>query len=250
MLYRDHIQEILKLVQDGKKSAEEAFKQLQDLPYENLDFANLDHHRVLRTGFSEVIFCENKTPQQAAVIFERLAVHHDVLGTRASVETFSEVSAKVSGVEYNETARTIAYRHPESNIDLVTENKILVLSAGTADIPVAEEVVVTARMLRNPVNSLYDVGVAGIHRILGNKDKLAAANVIVVVAGMDGALPSVIGGLVGKPVIAVPTSVGYGANLAGIAPLLTMLNSCAPGVVVVNIDNGFGAGHFAALINR
>lgn len=183
-------------------------------------------------------------------ILKKLSVNHDVLATRASDEIFQVVKDKFPSAECNEIARTIVVKHAKSNGKKITRNKILIVSAGTSDMPVAEEAAVTAEVTGNPVEKLYDVGVAGIQRLLGNKDKIDKANVLIVVAGMDGVLPSVVTGLVDKPVIAVPTSVGYGASFEGVAPLLTMLNACSPGVVVVNIDNGFGAGYFASLINR
>ena len=250
MIYREHIKTILDDVKSGQTSPEEALQALRYLPYEDLGFANIDHHRALRQGFPEVVFCENKTPQQIALIMKSLSLHHDVLATRATSEAFSAVNDVIPGSKYHETARAITFRHPDLNDEPVNEKKILVVSAGTSDLPVAEEAVITAQIMRNTVEPLYDVGVAGIHRLLGNKEKIDSANVLVVVAGMDGVLPSVVGGLVAKPVIAVPTSVGYGANFEGLAPLLTMLNSCSPGVVVVNIDNGFGAGYFASLVNK
>lgn len=244
---RDQIKSLLAGVKDGNVTIDGALKKLENLPYEDLGFANIDHHRALRKGFPEVIFCENKTPEQVAAIFKRLSDSNTVLATRASRDVFEVVQASIPDAEYHELARAIVYKR-----DVVpprADRSILVCSAGTADIPVADEAFITANVMGNAVEKLYDVGVAGIHRLLNKQEKLREANVLIVVAGMDGALPAVVGGIVKRPVIAVPTSVGYGASFQGIGPLLTMLNACAPGVVVVNIDNGFGAGYFASLIN-
>lgn len=246
-MYRERLASMLESVRDGSVSPEEAMKDLENLPFEDLGFANIDHHRSLRKGFPEVIFCQNKTCEQVVTIFGRLTGDGNVLATRASEKMFEAVQQKYPEAEVNVAARTIVHRHAEAQP--TTDNAILVVSAGTSDIPVAEEAVVTADIMGNRVETLFDVGVAGIHRLFGNKDKLDAANVLIVVAGMDGALPAVVGGLVDRPVIAVPTSVGYGASFQGLGPLLTMMNACAPGVVVVNIDNGFGAGYFASMIN-
>ncbi len=248
-MYKERIKEILLNVRDHQIPLEEALKQLENLPYEDLGFVKIDHHRALRRGFPEVVYCEHKSPRQAAEIIKRLAEHNDVLATRASLTVFELVKETVQNAEYNEVSKTITVKKGKREGSLKGK-KILVISAGTSDIPVAEEAAVTAEIMGNEVERLFDVGVAGIHRLLGNREKIAEANVLVIVAGMDGVLPSVVSGLVGKPVIAVPTSVGYGASFQGIGPLLTMLNSCAPGIAVVNIDNGFGAGYFAALINK
>lgn len=218
------------------------------MPFEDLDFAKVDHHRALRVGMPEVIFGERKTPAQLAGIFKRLAQHSgNVLATRADAKQFAAVKKSIRGAEYRELARAIVLQRDQK---MYGKGTITVVSAGTSDIPVAEEAVVTAEMMGNDVQHLYDVGVAGIHRLLANREALTKARVIVVCAGMEGALPSVVGGLVGVPVIAVPTSVGYGASFKGIAALLGMMNSCASNVSVVNIDNGFGAGYVASLINR
>ncbi len=242
------MQEILESVRQGEISVEEASEKLKILPYEDIGFARVDHQRYLRRGFPEVIYCPGKTPDQVVAIFSRLAASGGtVLATRAGEDVFKVVKAEHPGVEYNREAKALILRGDSSP---VLYGGVVVASAGTADIPVAEEAAVTAELIGSRVERLYDVGVAGIHRLIDNWDKLSKARVIVVVAGMEGALASVIGGLAVCPVIAVPTSVGYGANLGGIAPLLTMLNSCASGVAVVNIDNGFGAGYMAALINR
>ena len=249
-MYKEKIQQLLQAVSNQELTVEEALQHLQNLPYEDLGFATLDHHRALRKGFPEVVFCQNKRVEQAAEIIGRLAQRNQVLATRATRQIFDRVRKALPDAEFNEAAGTIVVPHPERERTLVTDKKILIITAGTSDIPVAEEALVTAKTMGHPVERLYDVGVAGIHRLLGNKGKIDAANVLIVVAGMDGALPAVVAGLVGKPVVAVPTSVGYGASFQGIGPLLTMLNACAPGVAVVNIDNGFGAGYFAALINK
>lgn len=249
-MHREKIKQLLLDVQTQRVSIEDAAAQLQNLPYEDLGFAKVDHHRALRKGFPEVVFCQNKKAEQAAEIILRLASQNHVLATRASKEIFEIVRDKKPHAEFNELAATIVIKHPELSRKPVTEKRILIITAGTSDIPVAEEAAVTAETMNQTVDRLYDVGVAGIHRLLNNKEKIDGANVFIVVAGMDGVLPSVVGGLVDKPVIAVPTSVGYGASFQGLGPLLTMLNACAPGVAVVNIDNGFGAGYFAALINK
>ena len=246
------IQSLKKLLTDvrsGSLDVDEALERLRSLPYEDMGFAKIDSHRHIRCGFPEVIFCQGKTTEQVVQIVSRmLEGGSNVLATRASREVYEAVREAEPTAEYNELGRTItitkARREPSES------GLILVVTGGTADIPVAEEAAVTAEIMGNRVEHLYDVGVAGLHRLLGNKDKLFEATVIIVVAGMEGALASVVGGLVDKPVIAVPTSVGYGASFNGLSALLTMLNSCASGVSVVNIDNGFGAGYCAALINR
>lgn len=224
-------------------------KLLKDLPYSDMGCAKIDNHRALRTGFPEVIFCQGKTPEQVAKIVTGMLAHSAgvVLATRASQEVYAAVKKVKPGAAYNEVARTIFIgRKPTTT----TKSGILIVSAGTADIPVAEEAAATCEAMGHAPRRLYDVGVAGIHRLLKNRSKLFRAKAIIVVAGMDGALSSVVGGLAPCPVIAVPTSVGYGASFRGIAPLLTMLNSCAPGVLVVNIDNGFGAGYAAGMMLR
>ena len=226
----------------------EVLNRLKSLPFEDLGFAKIDTHRVLRKGFSEVIFCQNKTTSQIIKILEAMSKYnYNILATKASKEIYNAVKKVYDNAEYNELAKTIIIKREKTKL---RKGKILVLTAGTGDIPVAEEAVVTAQIMGNRVDKVYDVGVAGIHRLLENREKINKSNVIIVVAGMEGVLASVVGGLTSRPVIGVPTSVGYGASFRGIAPLLTMLNSCAPGVVVVNIDNGFGAGYFASLINR
>ena len=244
----DAIKKLFDQVKRGKLSSEEAVQRLRHLPFEDLGFANVDHHRALRVGMPEVIFGPGKTPQQFAEIFARLAQHgHNVLGTRTSPEQFRAVKRKFREASFHELARAITLTQDET---LYGKGKIVVVSAGTSDIPVAEEAVVTAQAMGNEVQHVYDVGVAGIHRLLARREALTQARVVIVCAGMEGALPSVVGGLVGVPVIAVPTSVGYGASYEGIAALLGMLNSCASNVSVVNIDNGFGAGYVASVINR
>lgn len=242
------LRKIFDEVRKKKLSPDEAVNRLRHLPFEDLGFAKVDHHRALRNGMPEIILGEGKTPAQVAGIFARLANHGgNVLATRANQQQFAAVKKKVRGVEYRELARAIVLQK-----DSVQYGKgiIAVVSAGTSDIPVAEEALVTAEMMGNEVQHFYDVGVAGIHRLLANREALTKARVVIVCAGMEGALPSVVGGLVGVPVIAVPTSIGYGASFKGMAALLGMLNSCASNVSVVNIDNGFGAGYVASLINR
>ncbi len=252
MNHNDQLEQILSDVQSGKLSVEEAMSSLRGMPYENLEFARIDHHRTLRTGFPEVVFCQGKTCEQVVEIVKRLSERHpSVLATRATPEVAEVVVREIPHAEYNEPARCITVRRPGSEQPRRDDEKyILVVSAGTADIPVAEEAAVTAEAMGSRVERVYDVGVAGLHRLLDQKSKLDAANVIIVCAGMEGALPSVVGGLVDCPVIAVPTSIGYGASFQGLAALLSMLNTCAEGIAVVNIDNGFGAGYFAHLINR
>jgi len=238
----------MKGVAKGKLSIDGAVKKMKFLPYEDIGFAKIDHHRALRKGFPEVVFCQNKTTEQVVAIVKKLAaINSNVLATRATEEMFNEVKKHVKNAQYNKISRTIII---SSDKNKARKGKILVLSAGTSDISVAEEAAVVAEVMGNNVERIYDVGVAGLHRLLSSKEKLEEASVLIIVAGMDGVLPSVVSGLFGKPIIAVPTSVGYGASFKGIAPLLTMLNSCSPGVVVVNIDNGFGAGYFASIINK
>ena len=244
----ESLRKLFTQVRSGKLSPDDAVARLRHMPFEDLGFAKVDHHRALRVGMPEVIFGEKKTPPQIAGIFAQLAKHGgNVLATRASKEQFSAVKKKTRQAEYRELARAIVLQRDRTKYG---KGVIAVVSAGTSDISVAEEAVVTAEVMGNDVEHLYDVGVAGIHRLLANRETLARARVIVVCAGMEGALPSVVGGLVGVPVIAVPTSVGYGAAFKGLAALLGMMNSCASNVSVVNIDNGFGAGYVASLINR
>ena len=235
-------------VRNGKLSPDDAVDRLRHLPFEDLGYAKVDHHRALRAGMPEVIFGQGKTPAQVTGIFARLAQHnHNVLVTRADEQQFAAVRKEVPRAEYRALARAILVKRDRKKYG---KGKIAVVSAGTSDTPVAEEAVVTAEVMGNDVEHLYDVGVAGVHRLLANLKSLTGARVVVVCAGMEGALPSVVGGLVGVPVIAVPTSIGYGAAFQGVAALLGMMNSCASNVSVVNIDNGFGAGYVASLINR
>ncbi len=241
------LRDLLESVQRGEISIEDALARLRDFPYEDIGFARLDSHRSLRKGFPEVVFCPGKTIDQVIRIVERIRAREGrVLAARASPEVAEAVRQVFPDAVYHAAARMIVVGGAAPRDGRGT---VLVVSAGTADIPVADEAAVTAETLGSPVERLYDVGVAGIHRLLDNREQLFAANVLVVVAGMEGALASVVAGLVDRPVIAVPTSVGYGASFGGLSALLTMLNSCAPGVAVVNIDNGFGAGYLAHLIN-
>ena len=243
------LKELLTQVKSGTLNIDEALERLRGFPYDDMGFAKIDSHRHIRCGFPEVIFCQGKTIEQIVKIACRiLETNNNLLATRASPEIYEAIRETEPTAQYNELARTITIT--KAPCEPAEGGLILVVTGGTADIPVAEEALVTAEMMGNRVEPLYDVGVAGLHRLLGNKDRLFEASVIVVVAGMEGALASVVGGLVDKPVIAVPTSVGYGASFHGLAALLAMLNSCASGVSVVNIDNGFGAGYSAALINR
>jgi NCAIR mutase (PurE)-related protein len=240
--------ELLAAVQRGECAIDDALERLRNLPYEDLGFAKLDHHRALRNGFPEVILGEGKTPEHVVAIAERMAASDgNVLVTRLAPEVGARLVEAVPGFVYEPTPRLAIRRarpvEPSGGL-------VLVVSAGTADIPVAEEAAVSAELMGNPVDRLYDVGVAGIHRLLERRDRLWQAAILIVVAGMEGALPSVVGGLVDRPVIAVPTSVGYGTSLHGLAALLGMLNTCAAGVVVVNIDNGFGAAAAASRMNR
>jgi pyridinium-3,5-biscarboxylic acid mononucleotide synthase len=247
-LNAESIRKLFEQVRRGKVSPDDAVARLRHLPFEDLGFAKVDHHRALRAGMPEVIFGERKTPAQMAAIFAKLAKHGgNVLATRADARQFAAVKKKVRRAEYRELARAIVL---DRDHETYGKGIITIVSAGTSDIAVAEEAVVTAELMGNEVQHLYDVGVAGVHRLLANRERLAESRVVVVCAGMEGALPSVVGGLVGVPVIAVPTSVGYGASFKGIAALLGMMNSCASNVSVVNIDNGFGAGYVASLINR
>jgi NCAIR mutase (PurE)-related protein len=244
----ENLKKLFAQVRSGKLSPDAAVERLRHLPFEDLGFAKLDHHRALRQGIPEVIFAQGKTPSQVAEIFTRLAAHGgNVLATRATEEQYAAVAAAISRAEYRPLARAIVLKRDRKQHG---KGVIVIVSAGTSDIPIAEEAVVTAELMGNEVQHIYDVGVAGIHRLLAHRGALAKARVIVVCAGMEGALPSVVGGLVGVPVIAVPTSVGYGAAFEGLAALLGMMNSCASNVSVVNIDNGFGAGYVASLINR
>jgi NCAIR mutase (PurE)-related protein len=245
---RQQIETLLKEVSGGRVAVSEALERLKNLPFEDLGFAKVDHHRALRTGMPETIFAAGKTKAQVAAIFERMAkAGGNVLATRASREAFEAVVAKEPRAIFHETARAITLTQTEAAAGAGT---IAVVCAGTSDLPVAEEAAVTARLMGNTVELIADVGVAGIHRLLAQKQSLQGARALVVCAGMEGALPTVVAGMVNAPVVAVPTSVGYGASFGGVAALLGMLNSCAPNVSVVNIDNGFGAACIASLINH
>jgi NCAIR mutase (PurE)-related protein len=249
-LTAEEIESLLRRVQSGELAVEDAVSQLRLLAVEDLGFAHVDHHRVLRKGFPEVIFCEGKTPEQVSAIAASLRARGGtVLASRANAEAYEAVRRVAPEAVYHEQARMVTFGQPAPEPD-PSARPVLVVTGGTADIPVAEEAAVTAETMGARVERLWDVGVAGIHRLLEHREMLLNARVIIVVAGMEGALASVVGGLVSAPVVAVPTSVGYGASFQGLAALLSMLNSCASGVVVVNIDNGFGAGYFAGLLSR
>jgi NCAIR mutase (PurE)-related protein len=241
--------DLLEAVRSGHVAVGEAVERLKILPFEDLGFAKIDHHRALRKGFPEVIFGDGKPVEHIVQIMARMAARGDnILVTRLEAGKAADVIAAFPAATYHREARALTLSAAE--IPRVGRGTVLVIAAGTSDLPVAEEAAVTAEFMGNAVERLYDVGVAGIHRLLDNTQQIRAATVLVVVAGMEGALPSVVGGLVDRPVIAVPTSIGYGASLGGLAALLAMLNSCAAGITVVNIDNGFGAAAAASLINR
>lgn len=245
---KSQIMEILQKVSRGDLSPQEALNAIKDCPYQDLGFAKVDHHRELRKGFPEIIYGEGKTDEQIIKIArEILKKGNNLLITRVGKPVYERIKKKIPKIHYNPLARIVflQQREPEGG-----KGTVVVLTAGTSDIPVAEEAVVTAETLGNNVQKIYDVGVAGLHRLFGEYEKIRDARVIIVVAGMEGALPSVVAGLVTAPVIAVPTSIGYGASFKGLAALLAMLNSCPGGVAVVNIDNGFGAGCLASLINH
>jgi pyridinium-3,5-biscarboxylic acid mononucleotide synthase len=245
----ERLLELLERVRDRKISVQSAMGKMRHLPFEDLGFAKVDHHRALRQGFPEVIMGQGKEPKQLAAIVRAMRKRREnVLVTRLSVEKTAALKRMAKGLQYHPKARAATW--VGKRISIKGKGTVLVVCAGTSDIPVAEEAALTAMMMGNRVERLFDVGVAGIHRLLENRERLFSASVLIVVAGMEGALPSVVAGLVDKPVIAVPTSVGYGASFQGISALLGMLNSCAAGVTVVNIDNGFGAGFAASLINR
>jgi pyridinium-3,5-biscarboxylic acid mononucleotide synthase len=242
----NHLRNLLEQVQSGNIDLDSAMQRLKKLPFDDLGYAKIDYHRCVRQGVPEVIYCEGKTLSQIQGIVKRIAEHHsNILASRASSQVYDGIRDVVEDCRYHEMARMVVINPRETE----KVGNIAVVTAGTSDIPVAEEAAITAETLGNNVNRIYDVGVAGIHRLLNCCEDLFQANAVIVVAGMEGALASVVGGLVSSPVIGVPTSVGYGASFGGVAALLSMLNSCASGVSVVNIDNGFGAGYQASLIN-
>lgn len=244
----ESLKKLLENVKSGEVGIDSALSELKKLPFEDLGFAKVDHHRKIRNGYPEVIYCQGKTGEQIKAIALRLMEHdNNIMATRAGRDIFEAVGEITDDAVYYEQARIVVIKRREVPS---SEKIIAVVTAGTSDIPVAEEAAVTAEVMGNKIDRIYDVGVAGIHRLLANTDALMKANVLVVAAGMEGALASVVGGMVDKPVIAVPTSVGYGANFGGLSALLAMLNSCASGIGVVNIDNGFGAGYLASMINR
>jgi NCAIR mutase (PurE)-related protein len=244
----DQLRRIVGEIRSGALSDDQALDKLRNLPFEDLGFANVDHHRTLRQGFPEVIYGAGKTAEHVeGIVQSMLPGNHNILVTRASIEQYERVKTVAPSAVFHEKARAIAITRDET---MRGKGAVLVISAGTSDIPVAEEAIVTLKVMGNRVEEIYDVGVSGLHRLLSRRERLATARVLIVVAGMEGALPSVVGGLVAAPVIAVPTSIGYGASFGGVTALLSMLNSCASNVTVVNIDNGFGAGMVASLINR
>jgi len=242
------LKKILDDLHNQKLTPQQALKKLETLPYENLEFARVDHHRDLRIGMPEVIYCQGKTVAQIKKIIQSMnRAGHSVLATKLSKDSFRKLKPSLPKIsEYNEVAHTLVI---DKNKQRKRSGLITIVSAGTSDIPIAQEASVTAQLLGSRIETLFDVGVAGIHRLLDNLEQIRKARVVIVVAGMEGALASVVGGLVAKPIIAVPTSIGYGASFGGVSALLTMLNSCAPGIAVVNIDNGFGAGSMAHRIN-
>jgi hypothetical protein len=242
------VEKLLINVKKGDTSIEEALDVLKNFPYTDLGFARIDHHREMRTGYPEIIYCAGKSVEQVREIFRVMSEkENNVIGTRANNEMFEAVRTILSNAVYFPVARIISLQKGKKK---VTESRIAIITAGTSDIPVAEEAAITAELLGNNVLRIYDAGVAGIHRLVDKLPEIRSCRVIIVIAGMEGALASVVGGLVDKPVIAVPTSVGYGANFGGISALLAMLTSCSTGVTVVNIDNGFGAGFAASMINQ
>lgn len=244
---RKKLWKLLDDVRTGKTGIDEALRKLRSFPYQDLGYAKIDTHRDLRRGFPEVILCRGKSIEQIGNIAKNLSDAAFIMATKADKKAFRAIKKARKDAVYYETAKIVLVgKHRKKK----SPKKILVVTAGTSDIPIAEEAAITAEIMGNDVDRVYDIGVAGVHRLFGSREKLFTANVIVVVAGMEGALASIIGGLVDCPVIAVPTSVGYGANFDGLSALLSMLNCCAPGVVTVNIDNGFGAGYFASFINQ
>ncbi len=248
MYIEGSIKKLLRDLRSRRVSAKRAFEVLKELPYQDLGFAKIDHHRGLRKSLGEVVFCEGKTPEEIEkIVAPILKQHNQIFLTRADQTIYERLEKKFKGLLFHKRARII---YSDIKPKITKKGTVLILTAGTGDIPVAEEARLTLEFTGNKVRTIYDVGVAGIHRLFDKRAELFSANVIIVVAGMEGALASVVGGIVSKPVIGVPTSIGYGSSFKGVAPLLTMLNSCAPGVCVVNIDNGFGAGYLASLINK
>lgn len=244
----EELKNILQSVQNGSATVEDALGKLKEFPYADLGFAKLDFHREIRTGYPEIVYCSGKTTEQIRLIFRKMNERNtNVIGTRASKEVFLSLQEEFPDMVYYPEARILSIRKQKKDSP---ESLITVVSAGTSDMPVAEEAAITAELLNNQVARVYDAGVAGIHRLLDHMDEIRQSRVVIVIAGMEGALASIVGGLVDKPVIAVPTSVGYGANFQGVSALLAMLTSCASGVSVVNIDNGFGAGFTASMINH
>jgi NCAIR mutase (PurE)-related protein len=242
------VEKLLKDVKKGETSIEDALEVLKNFPYTDLGFARIDHHREMRTGYPEIIYCAGKSVEQVREIFRVMSEKEsNVIGTRANDEMYKAVRSVSTDAVYFPVARIISLQKKKPDI---TESRIAIITAGTSDMPVAEEAAITAELLGNNVLRIYDAGVAGIHRLVDKLPEIRKCRVIIVIAGMEGALASVVGGLVDKPVIAVPTSIGYGANFGGISALLAMLTSCSTGVTVVNIDNGFGAGFSASMINR
>jgi len=248
MLNKNPIRDLLLGVKEGKISIEKAIRLTQNLFYEDIEFAKIDNFRPVIRGFPEVIFCKGKTIEEIKQIVDKMIRSpHPLLLTKANKEIFDKLFSEYSSLNFNSKAKLI-YKYGKKI--KINKSSIGVITAGTGDIPIAEEAVVTAKVLGNKVTKIYDVGVAGIHRLIGERGEISKNKILIVVAGMEGALPSVVSGMVSSPIIAVPTSIGYGFNFKGLAALLGMLNSCSPGVVVVNVDNGFGAGYFASLINR
>lgn len=245
---KTEIEKLLKAVKEGTKSIDDALEVLKNFPYTDLGFAKIDHHREMRTGYPEIIYCAGKSINHVKEIFKAMSANEpNIIGTRANQEMYEAVKSVSPEAVYYSEARIISLQKKKP---LAPESKIAVITAGTSDIPVAEEAAVTAELLGNIVLRIYDAGVAGIHRLVDKLPVIKSCRVVIVIAGMEGALASVVGGLVDKPVIAVPTSIGYGASFGGVSALLAMLTSCSTGVTVVNIDNGFGAGFSASMINR
>ena len=245
---KEYLKSLLNKVKEDDISLDDALDKLVDLPFSDLGYAKIDNHRALRVGYPEVIYSEGKTKEQVVGIVKKmLETNNNILATRANEEIFNEILKFCKLAKYNKLAKTISIKQKDIKL---TESYIAIVTAGTSDIPVAEEACETCEIFGNKTEKIYDVGVAGIHRLFSKLDILKNAKVIIIIAGMEGALASVIGGLIDKPIIAVPTSVGYGSNFNGLTPLLSMLNSCASGVTVVNIDNGFGAGYFSSMINK